>query len=51
MMRIMSRWRRYDVHRQGLMRDQFERVLSLTDISKDVYEIASKCLAGATDDQ
>jgi aminopeptidase N len=51
MMRIMSRWRRYDVHRQGLMRDQFERVLSHTDISKDVYEIASKCLAEATDDQ
>jgi aminopeptidase N len=44
MMRIMSRWHRYDEHRQGLMCRQFERVLSHTDLSKDVYEIASKCL-------
>jgi aminopeptidase N len=51
MMRIMSRWRRYDEHRQGLMRVEFERVLSHTDISKDVYEIASKCLAQGSDDQ
>jgi aminopeptidase N len=49
MMRIMSRWRRYDEQRQSLMRAQFERVLSHADISKDVYEIASKCLA-QTDD-
>jgi aminopeptidase N len=47
----MSRWRRYDEHRQGLMRVEFERVLSHTDISKDVYEIASKCLAQGSDDQ
>ncbi len=45
MMRIMSRWRRYDAQRQALMRAQFERVLSHGDISKDLYEIASKCLA------
>ncbi|MBT3045435.1 MAG: aminopeptidase N [Candidatus Thiodiazotropha sp.] len=45
MMRIMSRWRRYDAQRQALMREQFERVLSASDISKDVYEIASKSLA------
>ncbi|PVV23033.1 MAG: aminopeptidase N [gamma proteobacterium symbiont of Ctena orbiculata] len=50
MIRIMSRWRRYDELRQGLMRAQFERVLSHADISKDVYEIASKCLAEAGDD-
>jgi aminopeptidase N len=45
MIRTMSRWRRYDAHRQGLMRIQLERVLSHADISKDVYEIASKSLA------
>ncbi|MGD9168722.1 MAG: aminopeptidase N [Candidatus Thiodiazotropha sp.] len=49
MMRIMSRWRRYDDQRQALMRAQFERVLSHSEISKDVYEIASKCLAEAAD--
>ncbi|MEW8506211.1 MAG: aminopeptidase N [Candidatus Thiodiazotropha sp.] len=49
MIRIMSRWRRYDEQRQVLMRDQFERVLSAPNISKDVYEIASKSLADADD--
>jgi aminopeptidase N len=51
MMRIMSRWRRYDSQRQALMRAQFERVLSHGDISKDVYEIASKCLAEVEDER
>jgi aminopeptidase N len=51
MIRIMSRWRRYDDQRQALMRAQFERVLSHSDISKDVYEIASKSLAEVTNDQ
>ncbi|MEW8136346.1 MAG: aminopeptidase N [Candidatus Thiodiazotropha endolucinida] len=51
MMRIMSRWRRYDDQRQALMHAQFERVLSHSEISKDVYEIASKSLAEAADDQ
>jgi aminopeptidase N len=49
MMRIMSRWRRYDDQRQTLMRAQFELVLSHSDISKDVYEVASKCLTEAAD--
>ncbi|MCU7844074.1 MAG: aminopeptidase N [Candidatus Thiodiazotropha sp. (ex Monitilora ramsayi)] len=47
MLRIMSRWRRYDVHRQALMKAQFERVLAKSDVSKDVFEIASKSLAEA----
>jgi aminopeptidase N len=51
MMRIMSRWRRYDDQRQALMRAQFKRVLSHSDISKDVFEIASKSLAEAAVDQ
>jgi aminopeptidase N len=45
MLRIMSRWRRYDESRQALMKAQFERVLAKTDVSKDVFEIASKSLA------
>jgi aminopeptidase N len=45
MLRIMSRWRRYDESRQALMKAQFERVLAKSDVSKDVFEIASKSLA------
>ncbi|MCG7872545.1 MAG: aminopeptidase N [Candidatus Thiodiazotropha lotti] len=45
LLRIMSRWRRYDESRQQLMRKAFERVLAQTDISKDVFEIASKSVA------
>jgi aminopeptidase N len=45
LLRIMSRWRRYDESRQQLMRTAFERVLAQTDISKDVFEIASKSVA------
>ncbi|MET0067878.1 MAG: aminopeptidase N [Candidatus Thiodiazotropha sp.] len=45
LLRMMSRWRRYDAQRQNLMRQQFERVLGQSDISRDVFEIASKCLA------
>ena len=36
---------RYDEHRQTLMRTQLERVLQCPDISRDVYEVASKALA------
>ncbi|MCG8066524.1 MAG: aminopeptidase N [Candidatus Thiodiazotropha taylori] len=45
LLRIMSRWRRYDESRQQLMRKAFERVLAQADISKDVFEIASKSVA------
>ncbi|MBW9260393.1 MAG: aminopeptidase N [Candidatus Thiodiazotropha sp. (ex. Lucinisca nassula)] len=45
LLRIMSRWRRYDEPRQQLMRKAFERVLAQADISKDVFEIASKSVA------
>ena len=45
LLRIMSRWRRYDESRQQLMRKAFERVLAQSDISKDVFEIASKSVA------
>jgi|TARA_Y100000310_G_scaffold209942_1_gene210559 aminopeptidase N len=38
----LSRWRKYDEERQRLMRGELERILSADDLSKDVYEIASK---------
>ena len=46
MLRIMSRWRRYDPARRELMRTQLERVLAAKTLSRDVYEIASKSLQG-----
>ncbi len=47
MLRIMSRWRRYDPARQSLMKAEFERVLARQDVSRDLFEIASKSLAEA----
>ncbi|MCP3869272.1 MAG: aminopeptidase N, partial [Gammaproteobacteria bacterium] len=44
LMRALARWKRYDPHRQRLMQQQLERVVSVEGISRDVYEIASKCL-------
>jgi len=41
----LGRWRRYDERRRGLMRAQLERVVASPDLSRDVYEIASKSLA------
>jgi aminopeptidase N len=48
MLRIMSRWRRYDPARQALMKAQFERVLAKAEVSRDVFEIASKSLTEAS---
>jgi aminopeptidase N len=45
LLRIMSRWRRYDHQRQSLMHKAFERVLAIPNLSRDVFEIASKCIA------
>lgn len=46
MLRIMSRWRRYDPSRQSLMKSQFQRIINSDGISKDLFEIASKSLEG-----
>ncbi len=46
MLRIMSRWRRYDPSRQSLMKHQFQRIIEHAGISKDLFEIASKSLEG-----
>jgi aminopeptidase N len=40
----LGRWRRFDEHRQALMRAQLERILAVTGLSKDVFEQASKSL-------
>ncbi len=45
MLRLMSRWRRYDESRRRLMQFQLQRILSAEGLSKDVYEIASKSLS------
>jgi len=41
----LTSWRRYDESRQALMKAQLERIMTTEDISKDVYEVASKSLA------
>jgi aminopeptidase N len=41
----LTTWRRFDEQRQGLMKAQLERIINTPDISKDVYELASKSLA------
>jgi aminopeptidase N len=40
----LVRWRRYDPDRQQLMRGEMERILAAPELSKNVYEIASKAL-------
>jgi len=44
MLRIISRWNRYDTKRQDLMKTQLDRIAGVKSISSDVYEIASKSL-------
>ena len=41
----LSRWKRMDGHRQALMKQALEKILSHKDLSRDVFEIASKSLA------
>ncbi len=40
----LSRWKKYDTGRQALMKVQLERIVETSNLSKDVYEIASKSL-------
>ena len=40
----LTQWRRYDDNRQSLMKSQLERIINTPDISKDVFEVASKSL-------
>ena len=41
----LTRWRKYDEARQGLMRGELERILASGPLSSDVYEVVSKSLA------
>ena len=44
MLGALTSWRRYDANRQQLMKTQLERVMNSPDISRDVFEVASKSL-------
>lgn len=41
----LAQWRRYDANRQSLMKQELQRIVATEQLSKDVYEIASKSLA------
>jgi aminopeptidase N len=41
----LTRWRKYDASRQGLMKAELERILAAGELSSDVYEVVSKSLA------
>jgi len=45
MLRMLSRWKRFDSSRQLLMQKQLQQIADSEGISKDVYEVASKSLA------
>jgi aminopeptidase N len=45
MLSALTTWRRYDPSRQALIKTQLERIMTTEDVSKDVYEVASKSLA------
>ncbi|HEY7773652.1 MAG TPA: aminopeptidase N [Marinagarivorans sp.] len=40
----LTKWKKYDVNRQDLMRDQLERIKREPTLSKDVYEVVVKSL-------
>ena len=40
----LTQWQRFDENRQALMKKALEKIINTADISKDVYEIASKSL-------
>jgi aminopeptidase N len=44
MMGAIIRWRRYDSHRQTLMKVEIEKIIDTESISRDVYELAAKSL-------
>jgi aminopeptidase N len=45
MLGALTSWGRYDENRQKLMRAQLERIMASENVSKDVYEVASKSLS------
>lgn len=45
MVAAFTQWRRFDKNRQTLMKVALERIINSPDVSKDVYEVASKSLS------
>jgi aminopeptidase N len=45
MMSAFTRWKQFDEGRQLLMRAQLERLQAILKLSKDVFEVVTKCLA------
>lgn len=41
---VFSQWARYDLDRQVLMKAQLQRIQTSKDISKDTFEVVSRCL-------
>jgi len=41
----LTRWRKYDAARQGLMKQALQQILDSGELSKDVFEVVSKSLA------
>ena len=46
MVSIFNPWRRFDANRQALMKQQLERIEKQKGLSKDVFEIVTRALAG-----
>ncbi len=44
MLSALTHWHRFDENRQNLMKLELKRIIHTEDISKDVYEVASKSL-------
>ena len=44
MVSALTQWKRFDKNRQSLIKAELGRIINTPDISKDVYEIASKSL-------
>ncbi len=44
MVSAFNRWKRYDLDRQTLMKQELERIIKTDRLSKAVYEIVSKAL-------
>jgi aminopeptidase N len=45
MVSALTQWKRFDENRQAFMKLALEKIINTANISKDVYEIASKSLA------
>lgn len=43
----LTRWRRFDPHRQALMQGELERIAGEKNLSRDLYEVVTKSLAGS----